>query len=69
MKKEYWNVSDEEFIDKTGKKSIEWIKILDQINADKQKTNEIVTFLLAEYNVNRYWARTITTYFIKSKGK
>lgn len=68
MKKDYWNVSDEQVVEKTGKKISDWIKILDNINAADKKSNEVVGHLQAEYDVPRYWARTITTHYLKQKA-
>lgn len=69
MKKEYWDVEDEQVIEKTGKKIAEWIKILDDFNATEKKSNDSVTILQSEYNVPRYWARTLTTHYLKLKNK
>lgn len=69
MKKEYWDVEDEQVIEKTGKKIAEWIKILDQFNAIEKKSNDSVTLLQNEYNVPRYWSRTLTTHYLKSKER
>lgn len=65
MKKEYWDVSDEQVIEKTGKKIAEWITILDKFKAAEKKTNDVVAFLQNEYQVPRYWARTLTTLYLK----
>ncbi|MGZ5244781.1 MAG: DUF4287 domain-containing protein [Bacteroidia bacterium] len=65
MKADYWNVSDEQVIEKTGKKIADWIKILDEFNAAVKKSNDVVFYLQSEYNVPRYWARTLTTYYLK----
>jgi len=67
MKKEYWDVSDEQVIEKTGKKIAEWINILDTFNAAGKKSNDVVAYLQQEYNVPRYWARTLTTHYLKQK--
>ena len=67
MKKDYWDVSDEQVIEKTGKKIAAWMKILDKFNAAEKKSNDAVAFLQAEYLVPRYWARTLTTHYLKSK--
>ena len=42
MKQDYWNVTDEQVIEKTGKKIAEWVKILD-------------TFKAAEKNPMMWW--------------
>jgi hypothetical protein len=65
MKKEYWNVSDEQVIDKTGKKIDDWTQILSNFNAKDKKSNDVVAHLQNEYNVPRYWVRTLTTLFLK----
>jgi hypothetical protein len=66
MKKEYWDVSDEQVMEKTGKKIAEWIKILDQFKATEKKSNDVVAYLQTDYEVPRYWARTLTTHYLKS---
>lgn len=65
MKKEYWDVTDEQVIEKTGKKIAEWIAILDKFKAVEKKSNDVVAFLQKEYEVPRYWARTLTTLYLK----
>jgi len=67
MKQDYWNVSDEQVIEKTGKKIAEWIKILDKFGAADKKSNDVVAHLQQEYSVPRYWARTLTTHYLKQK--
>lgn len=69
MKKEYWDVTDEQVIEKTGKKIDDWIKILDKFKAAGKKSTEVVEYLQTEYNVPRYWARTLTTHYLKASGK
>lgn len=67
MKTEYWNVSDEQIVEKTGKKIADWKKILDKFDAPNKKSNDVVAYLQSEYNVPRYWARTLTTNYLKAK--
>lgn len=67
MKKEYWDVTDEQVLEKTGKMIAQWIAILDQFKAAEQKSNDVVAFLQIDYAVPRYWARTLTTLYLKSK--
>jgi hypothetical protein len=69
MKKEYWDVEDAQVIEKTGKHIAEWIKILDKFGAADKKSNEAVAHLQQDHNVPRYWARTLTTHYLKKKGK
>lgn len=65
MKKEYWDVTDEQVVGKTGKMISEWIAILDAFQAKEKKSNEVVAYLQAEFDVPRYWARTLTTLYLK----
>lgn len=67
MKKEYWDVEDVQVVEKTGKKIAEWIKILDKFGAAGKKSNDVVAYLQQEYDVPRYWARTLTTHYLKKK--
>ena len=68
MKKEYWDVTDEQVIEKTGKSLSDWVGVLDQYGAADKKSNDVVAHLQSEYGVPRYWARTLTTYYLKSKA-
>jgi hypothetical protein len=68
MKKEYWDVSDEQVIEKTGQTISEWLGILDGFKAAEKKSNDVVAFLQKEYEVPRYWARTLTTLYLKKRG-
>jgi hypothetical protein len=67
MKADYWNVSDEQVVEKTGKPIAHWKKILDQFQAAKKKSNEAVAHLQNDHSVPRYWARTLTMQYLKSK--
>ena len=67
MKTDYWNVDDQQVIEKTGKPLAEWKTVLDKFEAAEKKSNEVVAFLQNEYNVPRYWARTLTTNYLKGK--
>lgn len=67
MKSNYWEVEDSQVIEKTGKSIAGWIKILDDFGAAGKKSNDVVSYLQVEYNVPRYWARTLTTLYLKSK--
>ena len=69
MKKEYWDVTDEQVVEKTGKHIAEWITLLDAFDVSGKKSTEMVVYLQNEFNVPRYWARTITTHYLKSLGK
>jgi hypothetical protein len=67
MKEDYWNVSDEQVFEKTGKNLAEWLKILTLFQAEDKKSNDVVAHLQQEYNVPRYWARTLCTHYLKKK--
>jgi hypothetical protein len=67
MKADYWNVSDEQVMEKTGKPIADWITILDAFEAATKKSNDVVAHLQQEYAVPRYWARTLTTLYLKQK--
>lgn len=68
MKKEYWDVTDEQVVEKTGKKIAEWVKLLNKFGAAEKKSTDVVAYLQSEHNMPRYWARTLTTHYLKSKG-
>ncbi|TSJ44814.1 DUF4287 domain-containing protein [Fluviicola chungangensis] len=69
MKKEYWDVTDEQVIEKTGKPIAFWMETLKEFHAADKKSNEVVAFLQEMHAVPRYWARTLTTLFLKNNGK
>ena len=68
MKADYWNVSDEQVIEKTGKPLAHWKKVLDRLGAAAKKSNDVVAHLQNDHGVPRYWARTLTTWYLKQKG-
>jgi hypothetical protein len=68
MEKEYWKVSDEQVIEKTGKPLADWMKILDSFRAAEKKSNDVVAHLQKKHDVPRYWARTLTTHYLKKQG-
>ena len=65
MKSDYWNVSDEQVVEKTGKPLAHWKKVLAKFDAAAKKSNDVVTHLQNDHGVPRYWARTLTTWFLK----
>jgi len=69
MKKEYWDVTDEQVVEKTGKPITFWMEALKDFNAADKKSNESVAFLQETHAVPRYWARTLTTLFLKESEK
>lgn len=67
MKPDYWNVDDAQVLEKTGKRLAEWKKILDAFDASAKKSNDVVAFLQKDHGVPRYWARTLTTNYVKQR--
>jgi hypothetical protein len=65
MKTEYWEVTDEQVVPKTGKTISEWMAILGDFKASEKKSNEVVDYLQKQYGVPRYWSRTLTTLYLK----
>ena len=68
MKADYWNVDDAQVIERTGKPLAHWMKVLDKFKAATKKSNDVVAHLQKEHNVPRYWARTLTTRYLKERG-
>jgi len=42
------------------------METLKDFNAAERKSNEVVAFLQESHSVQRYWARTLTTLYLKS---
>lgn len=68
MKADYWNVDDEQVIEKTGKPLAHWRKVLAAFKAETKKSNDVVKHLQVAHDVPRYWARTLTTRYLKDKS-
>jgi hypothetical protein len=66
MKSDYWNVTDEQVVEKTGKNVSHWMNILKRFDDGKRKSNDFVAHLQKDHDVPRYWARTITTRYLKA---
>ena len=67
MKSDYWNVTDDQVKEKTGKPLAHWMKVLKGFGAGEKKSAECVALLQNEHGVPRYWARTLTTRFLKGE--
>jgi hypothetical protein len=67
MKKNYWDVEEEQLVEKTGKKISQWISILDKFKSTEKKSNNSVALLEEEYDVPVYWARIIVAHYLKQK--
>lgn len=68
MKSDYWNVEDAQVVDKTGKNIAHWIKVLDRFKATDKKSSDVVAHLQNDHGVPRYWARTLTTLYLRRKS-
>jgi hypothetical protein len=66
MKADYWNVTDDQVIEKTGKPLRHWMSVLKKFDAANKKSAEAVSHLQNDHGVPRYWARTLTTRFLKA---
>jgi hypothetical protein len=67
MKPDYTNVDDAQVVAKTGKPIAHWIKLLDKFKAADRKSNDVVAHL-QEHDVPRYWARALTTLYLKKQA-
>jgi hypothetical protein len=67
MKADYWNVTDEQVIEKTGKTLAHWKKGPQGIWRSGQEARGSVEHLQSAHGVPRYWARTLTTGFMKAR--
>lgn len=65
MRADYWIVTNEEVLAKTGKDLHHWNGILDAFGATDKKSAEVVEHLQKDHEVPRYWARTLTTRYQK----
>jgi hypothetical protein len=43
------------------------MQVLDKFKAGEKKSNDVIAHLQNEHNVPRYWARTLTTRYLKEK--
>ncbi len=62
VKPDYWNITDTQAFEKTGKSLKDWKTILDEAKAAEKKSGDVVAFLEKEYGMQRYWARTLVTW-------
>ena len=65
MKTEYWDVTDAQVVEKTGKSLDHWMQVLGRLDAAAKPSSEVVAHLQAKHGVPRYWARTLTTRYLK----
>lgn len=67
VKADYWDVTDAQLVEKTGHPLAHWTGLLDTFGAAARKSAETVSFLQQTHGVPRYWARTLTTRYLKDK--
>ena len=67
MNKTYWDVTDAQVVEKTGKPLAHWMLILTRFDAAAKPSAEVVSHLQTKHGVPRYWARTLTTRYLKSR--
>lgn len=63
MRADYWNVTDEQVIEKAGKPLAHWASVIAPMAGEPG--NQIVGHLQTAHGVPRYWARTLTTWHLK----
>ena len=68
VKADYWDVTDEQVIEKTGQDIAHWTGVLAAFQAEAKPSNEAVALLQQAHGVPRYWARTLTTNYRKRAG-
>ena len=68
VRPDYWAVEDAQVLEKTGNKLAHWKGVLDRFGAADRKSNDVVTHLQKDHDVPRYWARTLTTWYLKQRG-
>lgn len=65
MRSDYWIVTNEEVVEKTGKDLAHWTKTLEDFGVADKKSNDSVAHLQDTHGVPRYWARTLVTRYQK----
>jgi hypothetical protein len=69
MRSDYWNVDDAQVIEKTGQPLAHWKRVLDAFGAATKRSSDVVAHLQEEHAVPRYWARTLTTSYLKARAE
>ena len=65
VKADYWDVTDEQVVEKTGQGIGHWTAILTAFKAETKTSTEALALLQETHGVPRYWARTLTTKYLK----
>ena len=67
VRADYWDVTDEQVVEKTGHPLAHWAGVIAPIT--DRKSNDIVAHLQSAHGVPRYWARALTTWYLKQAGR
>ena len=67
VKKEYWDVTDAQVVEKTGHPLDHWTQVLTKFGVAGKPSSAVVDHLQSAHGVPRYWARTLTTRYLKSQ--
>lgn len=62
-------ISDEAYIDATGKTFDRWMKLLDKTSASEWDHKKIVVFLRVEFGVSDWWGQQITVDYERAIGR
>jgi len=68
VKPEYWDIDDSQSLAKTGKPLAHWMDVLESFGAARRKSSESVDHLQKVHGLGRYWARTLTTHYLKKQS-
>jgi hypothetical protein len=65
---DHWEVSDEQVMEMTGKSIAHWTEVLNQFDAGKKRSNDVVAHLKNKHRVSGNWARTLTTGYLERQS-
>jgi len=69
VKADRWHVDDAQVVEKTGRPLARWSAVLDGLGAAGRQSNAVMVALQNDHGVPRYWARTLTTRYLKERGQ
>lgn len=61
-------ISDQAVNEKTGKKWVEWFKVLDKMKAQTLGHTETARKLRQDHKLNPWWSQAVTVRYEKEKG-
>jgi hypothetical protein len=65
---DHWEVSDEQVVKMTGNSLAHWTEVLNQFDAEKRRSNDVVAHLKNEHRVPGNWARMLTDGYLQRQG-